>query len=187
MEQQTSFYWATSQSALFALVIEYVSSIHPWANRRCWINQSERALCFSYVITCVVNCQPIKTRALLTWLYLHFTKWRAQVRPLLHLWPEEVHNGPAVRSVLSAVYRETKKKQKKLKNLWTNWVLSKPFYFSTAFCFFSSVFCFTVLRKCHCTKSAMLQITVCCDLMRVWCVRNEFANFLKFANASFPT
>ena len=42
--------WATSQSARSALVIEYVSSIHPWANSRCWISQSERALCFSYVI-----------------------------------------------------------------------------------------------------------------------------------------
>ena len=42
--------WATSPSARFALVIEYVSSIHPWANSRCWISQSERALCFSYVI-----------------------------------------------------------------------------------------------------------------------------------------
>ena len=42
--------WATSQSARFALVIEYVSSIHPWANSRRWISQSERALCFSYVI-----------------------------------------------------------------------------------------------------------------------------------------
>ena len=30
MEQQKSFDWATSQSARFALVIEYVSSIHPW-------------------------------------------------------------------------------------------------------------------------------------------------------------
>ena len=29
---------------------EYVSSIHPWANSRCRISQSERALCFSYVI-----------------------------------------------------------------------------------------------------------------------------------------
>ena len=42
--------WATSQSARFTLVIEYVSSIHPWANSRCWISQSERALCFSYVV-----------------------------------------------------------------------------------------------------------------------------------------
>ena len=42
--------WATSQSACFTLVIEYVSSIHPWANSRCWISQSECALCFSYVI-----------------------------------------------------------------------------------------------------------------------------------------
>ena len=39
--------WATSQNARFALVIEYVSSIHPWANSRSWISQSERALCFS--------------------------------------------------------------------------------------------------------------------------------------------
>ena len=28
-------------------------------------------------------------------------------------------------------------------------------------------FCFTVLRELHCTKSTMLQITVCCDLTRV--------------------
>ena len=42
--------WATSQSARFALVSNYVSSIHPWANSRCRISQSERALCFSYVI-----------------------------------------------------------------------------------------------------------------------------------------
>ena len=42
--------WATPQSARVALVSEYVSSIHPWANNRCRISQSERALCFSYVI-----------------------------------------------------------------------------------------------------------------------------------------
>ena len=42
--------WATSQSAHFALVIEYVGSIHPWANSRCWISQSERTLWFSYII-----------------------------------------------------------------------------------------------------------------------------------------
>ena len=46
----TATNWAALQSARFALVIEYVSSIHPWANSRCWISQSERALCFSYVI-----------------------------------------------------------------------------------------------------------------------------------------
>ena len=40
--------WATSPSARFALVIEYVSSIHQWANSRCWISQSERTLCFGY-------------------------------------------------------------------------------------------------------------------------------------------
>ena len=49
--------WATSPSALFALVIEYVSSIHPWANSRCWISQSERALCFSYVINLYQECK----------------------------------------------------------------------------------------------------------------------------------
>ena len=42
--------WATSPSARFALVIEYVSSIHPWAKSTWWISQSKRALCFSYVI-----------------------------------------------------------------------------------------------------------------------------------------
>ena len=55
---KSSINWATSQSARFALVSEYVSSVHPWANSRCRISQSERALCISYVInsdkkTCV--------------------------------------------------------------------------------------------------------------------------------------
>ena len=36
--------------ALLNLVIECVISIHPWANSRWWISQSERALCFNYVI-----------------------------------------------------------------------------------------------------------------------------------------
>ena len=49
MEQQKSFYWATSQSVRIALVIEYISSIHQWANGRCWIDQSQRALCFAFV------------------------------------------------------------------------------------------------------------------------------------------
>ena len=42
--------WAISPSAHFALVIEYVNSIHPWANSTCWISQSERALSFSYIL-----------------------------------------------------------------------------------------------------------------------------------------
>jgi len=44
--QQTELHY----KARIALVSEYGSSIHPWANSRCWISQSERALCFSYVI-----------------------------------------------------------------------------------------------------------------------------------------
>ena len=39
-----------TKRALCFLVIDYISSIHPWANSRCRISQSERALCFSYVI-----------------------------------------------------------------------------------------------------------------------------------------
>ena len=45
-----SLYIELHHSARFALVIEYVRSIHPRANSRCLINQSELALCFSYVI-----------------------------------------------------------------------------------------------------------------------------------------
>ena len=58
--------WATSQSARFALVIEYVSSIHPWANSRCWTSQSERALCFSYVITQYSRCLVLELSCLYT-------------------------------------------------------------------------------------------------------------------------
>ena len=48
-------YRCTSQSARFSLVIEYVRSIHPWANSSCLISQSERVLCFSYVINIYFN------------------------------------------------------------------------------------------------------------------------------------
>ena len=42
------------QNARFALVIEYVSNIHPLANSICWISQSECPLCFSHVINKIV-------------------------------------------------------------------------------------------------------------------------------------
>ena len=124
----------------------------------------------------------------------HFSKWRTQVRPLLNLSLEVVYNCPAVWDVLSVVYRDTKNKQKKMDKLG----FVHTFLFLRRFVFlpFSSVFSFTVLRECHYTKSAMLWITVCCDLTRVWrakeqvCQR-EFANLSLqcedcFKNTKFP-
>ena len=54
----------------FALVIEYVSSIHPWANSRCPINQSEHALCFSYVINLLRAENTITSKIIRN--YIHF-------------------------------------------------------------------------------------------------------------------
>ena len=77
LEQQKFFYWATSQSAHFALVIEYVSSIRLWANSRCWINQSECALCFSYVITNhSLHRGPLKLACTLTLIYTTCISWQ---------------------------------------------------------------------------------------------------------------
>ena len=89
---------------------------------------------------------------------------------------EEVHNCPTVRDVSSLAYKETKNKQKKMVELANKLCFVETFV-SSPLSISSFFFCYTVLRECHCiaqNKSAMWQITVCCDLMRVW--RNEFAS-----------
>ena len=72
MEQQKKSYWASSQHRLFALVIKYVNSIHPRANSRCWINQSERARCLSYVLK---KYDPLRTseefKTIMIWFYIY--------------------------------------------------------------------------------------------------------------------
>ena len=72
MEQQKKSYWASSQHTLFALVIKYVNSIHPWANSWCWINQSEHALCLSYVLK---KYDPLRTseefQTIMIWFYIY--------------------------------------------------------------------------------------------------------------------
>ena len=47
-------------------------------------------------------------------------------------------------------------------------VSSKPFYISAAFCFFSCPVSLLYVSATVLNKSAMLQITVCCDLTRVF-------------------
>ena len=90
---------------------------------------------------------------------------------------EEFYNYKGVWGVSSVAYKDTKNKQKKMDepggqtgscpNLSISSLLSVP---SLLF------FCFPVLRECHYTKSAMLQITVCCDLTRVWRVKERFCH-----------
>ena len=72
---------------------------------------------------------------------------------------------------------------RKRRSALTNSVSSKPFYFSTAFCFFSS---FPLFQCCTWVllhlKTAMLQVTVFViwHEFDVW--RKEFVNFSKFSN-----
>ena len=109
--------------------------------------------------TCVGICQPSKTRAL-------FIKWRTQVSTFKLI--EKIHNCPAMRDISSIAYKDTKNKKTKnggASGFFLNF-FSPPL--SVSYLLF---FCFIVLRECHSTKSAMLQISVCCDLTRVWRVK----------------
>ena len=60
--------------------------------------------------------------------------------------------------------------------------LVQTFYFSRlcVFLLFSSV-----LRECHCTKSAMLQITVCFDLMQIWRLKERVCQLFEGCQHEF--
>ena len=127
-------------------------------------------------------------RALLT-CFICVSKWETRANTFKFI--EAVHNYPAVWDVSSLAYKDTNKnKQNKTKrrSALTNWVSSKSFYFSTAFCFFSS---FPLFHCCTWVllhlKTAMLQITVFViwHEFDVW--GKEFVNFSKFSNTSLPT
>ena len=129
----------------------------------------------------VGNCQPIQTRALFTWFYLRDTSRNGVEHEATFI---EAHNCPAVWDVSSVVYKDTKNKQNKMEELADKLGFVQTFYL---LCVCSLlVFCFTVLRECHCTTSAMLHW---CDLIwrefDEW--RNGFANFWEFANTSLTT
>ena len=70
----------------------------------------------------------------------------------------EVHNCLAVWDVSSVGYKDTENKQNKTEELTDKLGFVQTLYLLCV----SSVlfFCFTVLRECYCTKSAMLPITV---------------------------
>jgi len=104
---------------------------------------------------------------------------------------EEVHNCSAVWDVSSLDYKDTKNKQKKIEELADKLGFVQSFLFHQRFLFLLFFFCFTVLRDCHCTKSDILQITVRCDLTRVWHVKVQVCQLFEvcqheFANLSLP-
>ena len=70
---------------------------------------------------------------------------------------EEVHNCPAVWNVSSVAFKDSKNKQKNggasgQTGFRPNLSISPPLSVSSLL-----FFCYTVVRECHCTKSAMLQ------------------------------
>ena len=104
---------------------------------------------------------------------------------------EVVHNCPAVWKVLSVVYKDIKNKQtKKWSSYGTNWVSSKPFYFATAFYFFSFRFLTVLLLYVSATALSQPYCKLPCTVIwpgLVWPVwRNEIANSFKFANLRLP-
>ena len=101
----------------------------------------------------VGSCQPVQTRALLTWFICVTLHKMVDARQVEHETTFiEVHNCPAVWDVSSVVYKDTKNKQNKMEELADK----LGFVQTYLLCVSSLLFlCFTVLRECHCTKSAM--------------------------------
>ena len=138
--------------------------------------------------TCVGNYQPIKTSSTHV-IYLRDTSQNGGRGPTLFKFMEAVHNCPAVcGDVSSLAYKDKTKGRSAL----TNWASSKPFYFSTAFCFFSS---FPLFHCCtwvllHLKNGHVANYRVC-YLTRVWCVKERVCRLFEvfqheFANLSLP-
>ena len=133
--------------------------------------------------TCTGNCQPIKTCALFIRFICVTLYKKADASQHLNL-PKRLTIVRLCRT-FHLLPRETLKTNKrKWRNQRTNWLrpnlsISPPLSVSSRL-----FFCLTVLYVSANTlnKSGMLQIWREFD---VW--RNEFGNFLKFANVSLPT
>ena len=82
---------------------------------------------------------------------------------------EKVHNCPALRDVSSMACKDTKAKQKKIEELAEQLGFVQAFLFLHRFLFliFSSSVSPLYASATAPIKSAMLQISVCCDLTRV--------------------
>ena len=84
---------------------------------------------------------------------------------------EEVHNCPAVRGFFFCSLQNTKNKQKKKEEPADKLGFVQAFLFLHRFRVSPSSLSMLYVSATALNKSAMLQITVCCDLTRVWCVK----------------
>ena len=144
-----------------------------------------------------VNCQPIKTCTLFTWFICVTLQKMADTIQDEHeatfKFINEVHNSLAVWDISSVVYKDTKNKQKKMKELADKLGFVQAFLFLHRFLFLllsSSVSLFYVSATAL-SQPALLQITVCCDLTRVWRVKVGVCQLFEvcrhqFANLSLP-
>ena len=103
---------------------------------------------------------------------------------------EEIHNCPAAWNVSSVVYKDTIKnkhtKKQKMEQLRDKLgFVHITFLFLHRSLILLSVFffCFPFIHKCHCSKSAILQITLSCDLTLVWLVTEQVCQ-LQFTDLS---
>ena len=83
----------------------------------------------------------------------------------------EVHNCPALWGISSVVYKDIKNKQtskQKMEQLRDKVSFVQTFLFRNRFLFhpLSLSDGLTIIHECYCTKSAMFEITECCDLTR---------------------
>ena len=137
--------------------------------------------------TIAFNCQLIKTHALFTWFEWHLTQngGRKPRWAWAHFYIYRRGSQlSACVNVSSVVNKDTKNKQtnkvEQLRDKLGFVQIAFPFLHRFKFLLSVFVFCFTFRRHCHCTKSAILQIIVCCDFTLVWRVkervcRREFA------------
>ena len=129
---------------------------------------------------CVVNCQPIKTRALTWFICVTLHKMADTIQDeheATFKFIKEVHDCPAVGDVSSVVYKDNKSKQKKMAELTDKLGFVQTFLFPHRFLlllFSSSISLFYVSVTALSQPCCKLPCVVIWRKFDVW--RYEFAN-----------
>ena len=100
---------------------------------------------------------------------------------------EEVHNCPAVRGVSSAAYKDAKYKQKKKEEPADKlgFVQTSVFLQGFPVSLLPSSLSLPYASATALNKPAMLEISVCCDLTRVWSTKESVCQLFKLFQYEF--